>query len=265
MLSLLVICFIAGGFGAILQGAVGIGTGIVVIPLLTYLLPYYGISQDIAIHIALATSMAAIVVNSISALISHQKRGNVQWPLFKKIILFSVLGSCLGAVAASFTSGRYLESIFGIFMLFTAFYMLLKKPANDTTDTIPELSLPTLATGGFSIGFVASIIGTGGGILMVPFLHALKVKMRYAVGTSTLIGLPVAIIGAATYVLVGLSRIPSSSVTIGYLHWPAFLAISAAGILSAPYGAKLATILPTKTLQRIFAVCMIFIGVKMVW
>lgn len=265
MLHLVLICLIAGGVGAILQGMVGIGTGIVIIPLLTFLLPEYGFSKDLAIHIALATSMAAIVINSISALISHHKRGNVQWPLFKRIILFSVIGSCLGAMLASITAGRYLEHIFGFFMLATAIYMLVKKHAADSADTIPHLSTPVVATGGFSIGFVASIIGTGGGILMVPFLHAQKLKMRYAVGTSTLIGLPVAIIGALTYIITGWSQLPPSASTIGYLHWPAFLAISLAGIVCAPYGARLASILPTKILQRLFAVCMIVIGLKMIY
>ncbi len=75
---------------------------------------------------------------------------------------------------------------------------------------------------------------------MIPFLHTLKVKMRYAVGTSTLIGLPVAIIGALTYIFVGLSQVPQSSSTLGYLHWPAFLAISISGIICPPLGAKLA-------------------------
>ncbi|VVC77167.1 hypothetical protein AQUSIP_24940 [Aquicella siphonis] len=265
MLDLIMICFIAGGLGAILQGMVGVGTGIVIIPLLTFILPGYGIPQDMAIHIALATSMAAIVTNSFSALISHHKRGNVQWHIFKKIILFSVIGSCLGALAASITSGRYLESIFGIFMLFTAAYMLVKESAVDITDTAPILSLPKMATGGFGIGFVASVIGTGGGILMVPFLHSLNVKMRYAVGTSTLIGLPVAIIGAVTYVVAGLSQMHSSSVTIGYVHWPAFLAISLAGIICAPIGARLATILPAKILQKAFALCMAIVGLKMLF
>lgn len=264
MLSLLLICLIAGGIGAILQGMVGIGTGIIIIPLLTFILPNYGISQDIAIHIALATSMAAIVINSISALISHHKRGNVQWPLFKRIILFSIIGSFVGALLASFISGRYLEIIFGTFMLLLALYMLLKKPVSDQIETIPHLPFRTIATGGLSIGFVASIIGTGGGVLMIPFLHALKIKMRYAVGTSTLIGLPVAIIGAITYIFAGLTQVPPSSSTLGYLHWPAFLAISISGIICAPLGAKLATILPTKILQRLFAICMVLVGFKMV-
>lgn len=264
MLSLLIICLFAGGVGAILQGMVGIGTGIIVVPLLTFILPNYGFNQSDAVHIALATSMSAIVISSISALLSHHKRGNIQWSLFNKIIIYSLVGSVIGAWAASEISGRYLQSIFGIFMLLLALYMLMKKSVVEQVDTIPELHVATIASGGMSIGFVASIIGTGGGVLMVPFLHALKIKMRYAVGTSTLIGLPVAIMGSITYIVAGLSKLPASATTLGYLHWPAFLAIASAGMLCAPIGAKLATILPTKILQRIFAVCMIIVGFKMV-
>ena len=263
MLSLIIICLFAGAIGAIIQGMIGIGTGLIVIPLLTFILPYYGIPQDTAIHIALATSMAAIVVSSVSALIVHHKRGNVVWSIFKKIILFSVIGSCVGALIASYTSGRGLQNVFGIFMIAVAIYMLVKKSPADMSDTIPEMSLPKMATGGFSIGFFASMIGAGGSIFMVPFLHSLNVKMRYAVGTSTLIGLPVAIIGTVTYIVAGLQQMPASSVTVGYLHWPAFLAIASAGALCAPIGAKYATALPTKILQRIFAVCIILVGIKM--
>lgn len=264
MLNLLIISFIAGGIGAILQGMVGIGTGIIIIPLLTFILPHYGIPQEIAIHIALGTSMAAIVTNSISALVSHHKRGNVLWPLFKKIIFFSVVGAFLGALVASYIAGRYLEIIFGLFMLLLAIYMLVKKSIADEIDTMPQLPIAIMNIGGLSIGFVASIIGTGGGVLMIPFLHALKIKMRYAVGTSTLIGLPIAIMGAVTYIFAGLTKVPSSFGLLGYLHWPAFIAISLSGILCAPLGAKLATILPTKILQRSFAICMILVGLKMV-
>lgn len=263
MLSLLITCFIAGGIGAILQGMVGVGTGIIIIPLLSFILPHYGIPKDVAVHTALATSMAAIVISSISALISHHKRGNIQWALFKNITAFSIFGSFLGALVASFVSGRYLEIIFGIFMLLLAIYMLLKKSKANQIESIPVLPLKIMAPGGLSIGFVASIIGTGGGVLMIPFLNGLKVNMRYAVGTSTLIGLPIAMIGTVTYIFAGLSQVSSSSVTFGYLHWPAFLAISISGILCASLGAKLTATLPTKILERVFAGCMILVGITM--
>lgn len=263
MLSLLIICLIAGGIGAVLQGMIGIGTGLIIVPLLTFLLPHYGIPQNIAVHIAVATSMAAIVVSSISALITHHQRGNVQWPIFKKIILFSITGAGIGAILASSVSGKYLQWFFGGFMLFMAIYMLVKKTAANLSETIPNLSLPKMAAGGFSIGFFASVIGAGGNVFMIPFLHSLNVNIRYAIGTSTLIGIPVAIVGTLTYIVVGFSQTVSTDMTFGYLHWPAFLAISLAGLLCAPLGAKLTAIVPVKILQRVFAVGVAIVGIKM--
>src|SRR5262249_14046101 len=150
---------------------------------------------------------------------------------------------CLGAFAASYVSGHYLQAIFGYFLLFTAAYMLFKKPSRDMTDSISDLPLRKIATGGFGIGLIASTVGSGGGILMVPFLHSMKLKMRYAVGTSTLIAFPVAVIGAVTYIITGISASPAAMNTIGYLHWPAFLAFTMAGVLCAPIGVKLSTVI----------------------
>ncbi len=264
MLSLLIICFIGGAIGAMLQGMVGVGTGIIVVPLLTFVLPHYGVPPGNAMHIALATSMAAITTNSISALRSHYRHGNIKWPLFNKLILFSLVGAFLGALAASHLSGNYLQILFGIFLLLNAAHMLFKKSISAHLDQEPYLTTPKAATGGLIIGFIASIVGSGGGVLMVPFLQSLKLKMRYVVGTSTLIAFPVSFVGAVTYCLLGLHKINPSFHTIGYLHWPAFLAITAAGVLAAPLGVKLATRLPTHFLQRLFALCMILIGIQMI-
>ncbi len=262
MITLLIICLLAGCIGSILQGMIGIGTGIIIVPLLSFMLPALGMTSNEAMHIALGTSMAAIALNSVTALISHHKKGNISWDLFKKIIGFSLLGASLGAVSASALPGHYLEIFYGLFLLGLALYMGYKRQSNDGIDTIPAIPQTTLAAGGFGIGFIASIVGSGGGVLMVPFLHAKKVKMRYNVGTSTLLGLPVAVMGALTYSLIGVSKI-TLPYTIGFLHWPALCAISLAGIISAPLGVKLATHLPSHIVQRIFALCIGIIGLKM--
>lgn len=142
--------------------------------------------------------------------------------------------------------------------------MLSRKSATDEKDIHPVFAFHKIASGGFSIGFIASIVGSGGGILMVPFLHSMKFRMRYAVGTSTLIGFPVAISGALTYVLTGLFKGYAGTHTIGYVHWPAFLAITFAGVLFVPVGVKLSTVLPAALLQRAFAIVIIIMGMKMI-
>ncbi|MGD9592171.1 MAG: sulfite exporter TauE/SafE family protein [Candidatus Berkiella sp.] len=263
MLSLIIICIIAGAFGSILQGIIGIGTGVIIVPLLTFLLPDYGISQENASHIALATSMAAIAINSITALISHQRHQNIQWPVFNKMVLFSLLGAGLGAFGASYVSGFYLEGIYGLFLLVIAALMLIQRSIHEPIDDMPVISFPKLATGGLGVGFIGSVLGSGGGILMVPLLHKFKVKMRYAVGTSTLIGLPISLMGTMTYSIMGATKATIPFV-VGYIHWPALLACSLAGLICAPLGVKLASKLPNHIVRKIFAYSMIVVGLKMI-
>lgn len=263
MTTFLVICFVAGSIGAVLQGMIGVGTGIIIVPLLTILLPYYGTPQESAIHIAIATSMAAIATNSITALISHYKRGNINWVLFKKMIFFTMLGSCAGALTASHTSSRYLQILFCVFIFSNAIYMLIKSGNAGESDLLPHASITKTSSGGLSIGFISSMVGSGGGVLLVPFLRSCKLHMRSAVGTSTLISFPVAAVGAVTYALTGIAKISASSETIGYLHWPAFIAITLAGTAFSPIGVKLATLIHAKYLQQMFAFSLVAIGIKM--
>ncbi len=264
MLSFLLICFICGAFGAILQGIIGIGTGIIIVPLLTLMLPHYGYAPTAAMHIALATSMAAIAINSLSALYSHQRRGNIQWDLFNKVILFCIVGAGIGAMLASNINAYYLEAFYGLFLLWVSWVMMKGASNEQSVDTIPQLSRRKLATGGFGIGLFASLSGSGGGILMVPFLNKLNVNIRYAVGTSTLIGMPISLIGASTYTTLGASKVDMPYI-VGYLHWPALLTFSIAGLLFAPIGVRLATHLPTHIVRRLFAACIILVALKMLW
>lgn len=265
MLILLIICAIAGAVGGLLQGMVGVGIGIIVIPLLTFMLPHYGVPSDLAIRVALATSMAAISISSLSAVIAHHRHENIRWNVIKKMVIFSMLGSGIGALLASYMPARALEIIFGLFMFYTAFRMMIKKKDGATEIQQASLSLPIMAGGGLLIGITASIVGIGGGLFMVPFLHSRGLPMRYAVGTSTVVGLPVAIIGAVTYIITGFSQFHQNPVMLGYVHWPAFVAICVTAIVSAALGAKLAKSVNPIILQRLFAVCIVIVGTKMLY
>lgn len=253
MLQLILYCLIAGCIGSLLQGMIGIGTGVIVVPLLSWILPNYGYSQNEAVHIALATSMAAIAINSVSALIGHHKQGNIDWILSKRMVLICVLGASAGAFTANYLSGRYLSMIYGVFLIYIAIRMFVKFSDNNEDVSLP--SQKKLIFWGGSIGFVASLVGSGGGILMVPFLRSLKIKLHSCVGTSNFIGLPVSIIGASTYGLMN----------SGVFHWPALLAISITGMIFVPIGTKLITIIPSIIVQRIFAIIVSIIGLKMLF
>lgn len=263
MWVLLIICALAGIVGGTLQGMVGVGTGIIVIPLLTLLLPAYGISTQMAIHVALATSMAAIVITSLAAGVSHHLHTNIRWDIFKKVIIGSIVGSGIGALIASYLPAKILETVFALFMFYTAYCMFQKKKDLAEAASKP-FTARQLSIGGFLIGIGASIVGIGGGLFMVPFLRSRQMEMRHAVGTATIVGLPVAIIGTLTYIITGvLAHRQPQPMLLGYLHWPAVLAITATGIVFASLGAKLSKSINPRILQHIFAVCILGVGVKM--
>lgn len=261
MLTLLIICAIAGGIGGLLQGMVGVGTGVIVIPLLTWLLPHYGVPVGLAIHVALATSMAAIVISSAAAALNHHRHQNICWGVFNKLLVYGIVGSAIGAFLASYLPARMLEVIFAVFMFYVAFKMLAKHKISENS-AVKALTHKSLGGGGFLIGVSASIVGIGGGLFMVPFLRSKNLEMRQAVGTATIVGLPVAVIGSITYVITGLSSI-HQPMLLGYLHWPAFIAISSIGVIFAAWGAQLSKRVNPVLLQRIFAICIIAVGIKM--
>lgn len=258
MTSFFIICFVAGGVGAILQGMIGIGTGVIIVPLLSMLLPFYGVPIDHAMHIALATSMSAIAINAISALRSHLQQQNIEWRLLKKLMLFSLVGAFVGAQLANQLSGTSLQMVFGLFMLTLSVYLIRKKPVTESADAVlPQRG--QLALGGFFIGALASLVGSGGGVLMVPFLRRLQLTMRHAVGTSTLLGFPIAMVGAFTYVFASTSVKPASEP----VYWIALIAMTFAGMLGAPWGVTLARRWNSMLLQRVFAVVMMLVAVRM--
>lgn len=263
MNTFILICLLAGALGGFLQGIIGVGTGIIVVPLLTFLLPYYGIPQNLDIHIALATGMATIVVTSIASLISYYQQDSIKWDIFNRIILFSMIGAALGAILTSYLPTTALKIIFSLFMFYVAWKMFFKKNTTESLDEFDRISTPRLAAGGTGTGVIASLIGAGGSILMVPFLHSQKLHMRFAVGTATMIGLPVSIVGTITFIFMGFKSTQHLSLMSGYLYWPAFLSISITGVIFAYLGAKLAGHMPKLLMQRVFSVCAFVVGIKM--
>lgn len=253
MFELCLYCFIAGIIGSILQSLIGIGTGIMLVPLLTFMLPHYGFTPDEAIHIALATSMAAIAVNALCTLKTHHYNKQIDWNIFKKIIFFSVLGAGIGAWVASALSGRYLRIGYGIFLLGIAFYIFQKSRTLQSAAPSIHYTPRRLAVGGLGIGFLASLVGSGGGILMVPFLRSLHLNMRSSVGTSTLISIPLVFFAVAIYLCINTQ----------FIHWYALCSVSLASLLFAPIGLRLSNVLPTTLLERIFALVVSIIAIKM--
>ena len=221
-----------------------------------------GYSADTIMHLALGTSLATIIVTSISSLMAHNKNGAVMWPVFKNLTPGMAIGSFAGAGIAGWLSGIHLQLIVGIFLLWVAFNMFTgskkQADANHANMTLP--STPNQLAAGAGIGVASAIFGIGGGSLTVPYLTRYGVIMQKAVGTSAACGLPIAIAGALGFMIFGMQQEINVPNTIGFVHVYAFLGIGSMSFFTAKLGAKVAHMLSPQLLKKCFAVLLFVVG-----
>ena len=184
-----------------LAGLLGIGGGMLLVPFLTYLLGARQVAPDLAVKMAIATSMATIVFTSVSSVRAHHKRGAVRWDIVTKLAPGIVLGGFVASLGVfALLKGSFLAVFFGLFVSFSAVQMFLdKKPA-------PTRQMPgtagQLGAGGF-IGFLSGLVGAGGGFVSVPFMTWCNVPIHNAVATSAALGFPIAVANVAGYIVAG--------------------------------------------------------------
>ncbi|MGO2443886.1 MAG: sulfite exporter TauE/SafE family protein [Psychrobacter sp.] len=267
----LIIFLVIGALAGFAAGLFGVGGGTIIVPLLFIVFTQMGYSPDNIMHLALGTSLATIIVTSISSLMAHNKKGAVMWPVFKNLAPGLAIGCFLGAGIAGQISGLYLQLIVGVFLLWVAYKMFKggkkKVAANmnsaSNTDSAVDSTLPSkpkqLAAGGV-IGVASAIFGIGGGSLTVPYLTRYGVVMQKAVGTSAACGLPIAIAGALGFMFFGMKQQVDVPNTIGFVHVYAFLGISIMSFFTAKIGAKVAHILSPQILKKCFAVLLVVVG-----
>lgn len=266
----ILIFLIIGALAGFAAGLFGVGGGTIIVPLLFIVFTQMDYSPDSIMHLALGTSLATIIVTSISSLMAHNKKGAVMWPVFKNLAPGLAIGCFFGAGIAGQISGLYLQLIVGVFLLWVAYKMFFggKKPVashpNDANgvnnaDTALPSKPKQLAAGGV-IGIASAIFGIGGGSLTVPYLTRYGVIMQKAVGTSAACGLPIAIAGALGFMLFGMQQQVDVPNTIGFVHIYAFLGISIMSFFNAKLGAKVAHILSPELLKKCFAVLLTVVG-----
>ncbi len=258
---ILIYLSLGGGVG-VLAGLFGIGGGGIMVPVLTAMFAAQGFPPEHRLHLALGTSMAAIVPTAVSSLWAHHRRGAVLWGVVARFAPGVLLGTFAGTFLAARLATRPLAVFFAVFMSFVALKM--------ARDAMPKPSRglpsgPALAGVGAGIGGVSALVAIGGGSLTVPFLAWCNVRLQTAIGTSAAVGLPIALTGALGYVLNGIGAEGRPPLTLGYVYWPAALALASASSFTAPLGARLAHSLPVKSLKRLFALMLMALALHMLY
>jgi uncharacterized membrane protein YfcA len=260
--EMIIACLLLGGVVGVMAGLLGIGGGGIMVPMLTSLFIYQGVSSEMVVHMALGTSMASMVVTALSSLRSHHVKRGVLWNVVKAMLPGILMGAFAAAFIASILSTVFLALFFAAFMLFVAIQMFLnKKPKSDKG--LPSKAQLFLV--GSGIGSISSLVSIGGGSLMVPYFLWRNIDIKQAIGSSAAVGFFISMAGTAGYLISGWQSTHEEAFVIGYIYWPAVLLISAVSFFTAPLGVKLAYRIPVANLKKIFGLLLFILSAKMLF
>jgi len=264
MFEVLMLCsgmLLTGIVAGLMAGLLGVGGGLVIVPMLDLSLGFMGVDPSIRMQIAVATSLATIVPTSIASSRAHYRRGAVDVDLAKKWVPWIFIGALLGAWVASQVHSQVLSGVFACVALLVALKLLLPLDARAASRTVPAgpafLPVPAL------IGFISTLMGIGGGSISVPVLTYFGTSIHRAVGTSALFGLLIAVPGTLGFMLTGHGNPLLPYGNVGFVSLPGFALIAPATVLAAPFGVRLAHSMEKRHLTMLFGTFLLIVSVRM--
>lgn len=257
----LLLLIVFGGIAGVMAGLLGIGGGLLIVPVLAILFERQGISRDVLLQSAIGTSLATIMFTSLSSTLAHHRRNAVQWNLFRRFVPGILIGGLIGAAVADYLPGRVLHYVVAVAILLVAVQFGFMPRAAPAQRPLPGRAALVSASG--VIGALSTLVGIGGGSLTVPYLTWCSVPVKQAIATAAAIGFPIAVSGTVGYVVGGLNETGLPPYSVGYVVLPAFIGIVVASMLAAPLGAWLAHRLSDTTLRRLFAAFLAALGMRM--
>ena len=261
MLTLAAMMLVTGAAGGVIAGMLGVGGGIVIVPVLDLVLSSLGIDSDIRMHVTVATSLATIIPTAISSSRAHETKGAVDHDQLKGWGIAIFLGAIAGVILASRASGDTLSAVFGIVALLVAIKMLLPLEGKHIAEAVPG------GAGGqfipFAIGGISSMMGIGGGTLSVPVMTLFNVPIHRAVGTAALFGLLISAPATIAFIATGwnVEGLPPGS--LGYVNLIGLAIIAPVSYLTAPLGARVAHALSKRQLSLMFGLFLTVVAVRM--
>ena len=257
------ILLLAGSLAGMMAGMLGIGGGMILVPLLVFVFDLMKVSEALIPHLAIGTSLTTIVVTSLSSAKAHLKRGSFDKELLKHSIMPTTLGAGFGGLLAGSISGMVLVMIFGFMAVVVSVRMMMPSKIHNENHQEPNRFLIGNLTG--LTGMISAMVGIGGGAMNVPLLNMMGIKIHQAVGTSASIGFMIALPGAIGFIVSGWEKPNLPEFSFGFIHWLAALCICLMTAIFAPLGATISHKLNAKKLKQVFGIFLMVVAMLTFW
>jgi uncharacterized membrane protein YfcA len=261
LVQMLALVLVIGAFAGVLAGLLGVGGGIVLVPAFFYAFQGLGYGGPQLMQMCLATSLATIIVTSLRSVLSHNRKGAVDWGILKRWAPGIAAGALLGVMVAASLRSRELQGVFGVLGIVIGLYLGLGR-----SEWRLGTAMPTgLARGAMApvLGFLSVLMGIGGGSFGVPLMSLYGVAIHRAVATAAGFGVTIALPSVAGFLFLEIAPENRPPFTIGAVNLVAFAIVIAMTLLTAPLGVRLAHAMDPKPLRRVFAVFLTLVAVNM--
>ncbi|MDX2480251.1 MAG: sulfite exporter TauE/SafE family protein [Desulfuromusa sp.] len=263
--QIIALTLVFAAFAGTLAGLLGVGGGVILVPLFLWLFPLAGFPEQLVVHTAFGTSLAIIIPTSFSSTLGHRKRGNVDWHMVGYLALGGTAGALIGSTAAAYVPGQQLKIIFGCLQIIIAFKLLFFHPLlpPERSDKPPKVQSLLVGLAG---GMFSAFFGVGGGVVAVPLMMiVMQLPIHLAVGNSSALIVVSSLVGTIGYVYHGLQQPLTAPLSLGYVNVLVATVVAPVSMACARLGVKLATRISQKHLIKIFAVLLVFIGARILF
>lgn len=250
-----------GLVSGVLAGLLGVGGGIVIVPVLFYVLPFFDVPEATQMKVAVATSLATIIPTSIVSARKHHAKGAMDMALLRALAPSILVGVLLGTALAVVMRGPGLTLVFALVALAVAANMGFTRVDFRVRDALPKG--PARQGIGGVIGAVSAMMGIGGGTVGVPVLSMFGTPIRQAVATASAFGLLISIPATIGFVLAGIGAEGRPPWSLGWVNLVGFALIVPSSIIATPWGVRLAHSIPPLLLKRAFALFLAITSARM--
>lgn len=261
LITLALALLASGVLAGVLAGLLGVGGGIVLVPVLFYVFTALGVKQELVMHMAVGTSLLSMIPTSIRSALAHHKKGAVDMEMVRRWAIPALAGALVGILIAARVKGPVLMTVFAVFASLAALHMAFGKDSWRIAQALPGRAGQSVMA--FAIACVSVMMGIGGGTFTVPTLTLFGYPIHRAVGTAAAIGVLIAIPGGIGFAITGLGMPDRPPWSLGYASLIGVALIIPATFIAAPWGAALAHRMNRVWLRRAFALFLGITGVKM--